>query len=75
MDQDMSGNRYCQKCSELQWCKNIYYGVCRKCGAHDMFGEKPKPHVGIITGFYLTDADKDFLKTNRIAFDDRKESL
>ncbi len=74
MDQDYSGIRYCQDCGEKQFLQNVYSAVCRQCGKRDKFADRPRPHVGVIAGFWLTDSDKVFLKVNRIAYSE-KESL
>lgn len=61
-----SGNRYCQGCGEARFQQDTDKPQpCLKCSGVN-FDRKPKPHVGVIRCYYLTDEDKIFLKVQRI---------
>jgi NADH pyrophosphatase NudC (nudix superfamily) len=61
-----SGKRYCQSCGESRFQQDTDKPQpCLKCSGVN-FDRRPKPHVGIIKGFWLTDEDKIFLKVQRI---------
>lgn len=66
----MLRKRYCQRCSlETQLDLNEQPKMCRGCGGTN-YDDRPKPHVGVIRGYWLTEDDKIFLRVQRILPED-----
>lgn len=62
----MERTRYCQRCGHPQTLANIDSpNPCRQCGGTN-FADHPKPHAWHYGVYSLTQADRDFLRCQKI---------